>query len=136
VQTYNGGGKPTKPERSDSITFTFTAQVTPSRVLAGWDGSATPVTVHFQNSKKNDVLSVRDASTGADVATFGSVQLMGDYSATADFSGSTMTASGTTVTITLGTVKGPVKDKAKKAAMVWTAPGGTVTETGTLDTEF
>jgi hypothetical protein len=136
VQTYNGGGKPTKPEKSDSITFTFTAPVTPSLVLAGWDGSATPVTVHFQNSKKNDVLSVRDASTGADVATFGSVQLMGDYSATADFSGSTMTTNGTTVTITLGTVKGPVKDKAKKAAMVWTAPGGTVTETGALDSEF
>ena len=136
MQTYNGGGKPTKPEKSDSITFTFTAPVTPSLVLAGWDGSATPVTVHFQNSKKNDVLSVRDASTGADVATFGSVQLMGDYSATADFSGSTMTASGNTITITLGTVKGPVKDKAKKAAMIWTAPGGTVTETGALDSEF
>jgi hypothetical protein len=136
VQTYNGGGKPTKPERSDSITFTFTAPVTPSLVLAGWDGSATAVTVHFQNSKKNDVISVRDASTGADLATFGSVQLMGDYSATADFTGSMMTASASNVTIILGTVKGPVKDKAKKAAMIWTAPGGTVTETGALDTEF
>jgi chitinase len=136
VQTQNGSKKASKAEKGDSITFTFAGAVTPSLILAGWDGSATAVTVHFQNNKKNDVLTVRNASTAAQLTALGSVQLNGDYSNTADFSASTLTASGNTVTIVLGTLTGSVKENPKPAAMVWTTLGGPATESGSLDTEF
>lgn len=136
VQTQNGGSKAGKPESGDSITFTFAGTVNPALVLAGWNGGATLVTVHFQNNKKDDVLSVRNISTGATLYPLGFVALGGDYSDTADFPSSVMTASGNRITIVLGTLSGRVKDKPKAAAMVWTPPTNSVTESGPLDKEF
>ena len=136
VQTQNGGNKAAKPESGDSITFTFSGPVVPSLVLTDWDGSATLVTVHFQNSATNDVLTVRNASTAATLFPLGFVSLGSDYSDTADFSFSVMSASGNTVTIVLGTLSGRVKDKPKAGAMTWTAPTNTVIESGPLDKEF
>jgi hypothetical protein len=137
VQTQNGGSKAGKAESGDSITFTFAGTVSPALVLAGWNGGATLVTVHFQNSAKNDVLSVRTASTGATLFPLGFTSLGGDYSHTADFRFSVMTVSGNTVRIVLGTLSGFVKDnKTSGAAMVWSPPTNTVTESGPLDEEF
>jgi hypothetical protein len=136
VQTQNGGSKAGKPESGDSITFTFAGAVDPALVLAGWNGGATLVTVHFQNNAKNDVLTVRNASTGAMLYPLGFVNLGGDYSHTADFRFSVMTASGTTVRIVLGTVSGLAKENPGAAAMVWSPPTNTVTESGPPDNEF
>jgi chitinase len=136
VQTQNGGSKAGRPESGDSITFTFAGAVIPSLILAGWNGGATLVTVHFQDNAKNDVLTVRDASTGATLFPLGFVSLGGDYSHTADFRFSVMTANGNTVRVVLGTVSGLVKENPLGAAMIWTAPTNAVTESGPLDKEF
>ena len=136
VQTQNAGNKAGKAESGDSITFTFAGPVVPALVLAGWNGSPKQVTVHLQNNARNDVLTVRNASTGATLFPLGSISLGGDYSNTTDFSSSVMTAGGNTVTIVLGTLGGHVKDKAAAAAMIWTAPTTTITESGPLDNEF
>jgi chitinase len=136
VQTQNGGTKAGKPDSGDSITFTFAGPVVPSLVLAGWNGGATLVTVHLQNNAKNDVLSVRNASSGATLLPLGFVSLGGDYSNTADFRLSVMIASVNTITIVMGTLSGHVKEKPAGATMVWTAPTNTVTESGPLDKEF
>ena len=136
VQTQNGGTKAGKPDSGDSITFTFAGPVDPSLVLAGWTGGATLVTVHLQNNAKNDVLTVRNASSGATLFPLGFVSLGGDYSTTADFRFSVMTASANTITIVLGTLSGHVKEKPAGATMIWTAPTNTVTESGPLDKEF
>ena len=136
MQTRNGGNKAAKPESGDSITFTFAGPVNPALVLAGWNGGGTLVTVHFQNNAKNDVLSVRNASTGATLFPLGFVTLHGDYSDTADFRFSVMSATGNTITIVFGTLSGRVKDRPAAAAMTWTAPTNTVTESGPLDKEF
>jgi chitinase len=136
VQTQNGGTKAGKPDSGDSITFTFAGPVVPSLVLAGWDGGAALVTVHLQNNAKNDVLTVRDASSGATLLPLGFVSLGGDYSATADFQFSLMTASANSITIVLGILRGHVKEKPAGATMIWTAPTNTVTESGPLDKEF
>jgi hypothetical protein len=135
VQTRNGG-KRGKAERGDSITFTFAGAVNPLLVLAGWDGSATSATVHIQNPGKKDILTVRNSSTGTQLAALGSVQLNANYSDNVDFRGSTMTLSGNTITIVLGSQTGAVKDNAKPATMVWTTPNGSATESGALDSEF
>ncbi len=136
VQTQNSGSKAGKPESGDSITFTFAGTVNPALVLAGWNGGGTLVTVHFENNQKNDVLSVRNASTGATLFPLGFVALGGDYSNTADFRFSVMTLNGNTITIVLGTLNGHVKEKPKTATMIWSAPTNTVIESGPLDKEF
>jgi chitinase len=136
VQTQNGGSKTGKAESGDSITFTFAGAVNPALVLAGWNGGATLVTAHFQNNAKNDVLTVRNASTGATLFPLGFVSLGGNYSHTADFRFSVMTASGNTVKIVFGTLSGLVKENPKGAAMVWSPPTNTITESGPLDKEF
>jgi hypothetical protein len=137
VQTQNGGSKAGKAESGDSIIFAFAGAVNPALVLGGWSGGATLVTVHFQNDTKNDVVSIRNASTGATLFPLGFVSLGGDYSNTADVPFSVMSASGNTITVVLGTLSGHVKDKPNApAAMVWSAPTNTVTESGPLDKEF
>jgi hypothetical protein len=136
VQTQNAGSKAGKAESGDSITFTFAGAVDPALVLAGWNGGATLVTVHFQNDAKNDILTIRNASTGATLFALGFVSLGGDYSHTADFRSSVMTASGNTVRVVLGTLSGLVREQPTGAAMVWSPPTNTVTESGLLDKEF
>lgn len=136
VQTQNGGSKAGKPESGDSITFTFAGAIDPALVLAGWNGRPTLVTVHFQNNAKNDVLTVRDASTGGTLFPLGAVSLGGDYSHTADFRFSVMAASGNTVEIVLGKLNGLAKENPAGAAMAWAAPTNTVDESGPLDKEF
>jgi len=136
VQTQNSGSKAGKAESGDSITFTFAGAVDPASVLAGWNGGATLVTVHFQDNAKNDVLTVRNAATGAMLFPLGFVNLGGDYSHTADFRFSVMTASGNTVKIVFGTLSGLVKENPTGAAMVWSPPTNTITESGPLDKEF
>jgi len=136
VQTQNAGSKVGKAESGDSITYTFAGTVTPSLVLAGWSGSATLVTVHFQQNAKNDVVTVRNASTGATLFALGVLNLHGDYSNNADFTSSTMTASDNKITVVLGVLSGHVKEKASPATMVWTAPTNTVSESGSSDKEF
>ena len=136
VQTQNAGSKAGKAESGDSITFTFAGAVDPGLVFAGWNGSAKLVTVHFQNNAKDDILTIRDASTEATLFSLGFVSLGGDYSNTADFRFSVMTASANTVRIVLGTVSGLAKENPQGAAMVWSSPTNTVTESGPLDKEF
>ena len=136
VQTRNNGAQAGKAESGDSITYTFADTVQPSLVLAGWDGSATLVTVHFTNNAKNDVVSVRNASTGATLFELGFVSLHGDYTNNADFNSSVMTAGGNTITVVLGTLSGHTKEKAGAATMVWTGPANTVNESGAADKEF
>jgi hypothetical protein len=136
VQTQNAGSKAGKAESGDSITYTFAGAVTPSLVLAGWNGSATLVTVHFQQNAKNDVVTIRNASTGATLFALGYVDLHGDYSNNADFTSSVMTVNGSTITIVLGVLSGHMKEKAGPATVVWTAPTNTVSESGASDKEF
>jgi hypothetical protein len=136
VQTAKGLGhsKSGKPEAGDSITLTFAGAVVPSLVLAGWSGSATSITVHFQENGANDVVTFRNGSR--QLAALGSIALGGDYSETVDFTGSTMTASGNTIVIVLGQRVGRVRGERSNTTMVWTTPTRAVTESGAADREF
>lgn len=136
VQTGNAGPIAGKPESGDSITFTFSGTVPPSLILSGWNGAPTAVTVHFDNKGHNDTVTMRNATTGAQLTAFGSLALEGNYSANADFRNSTMTASGNTVTIVLGTPVGPLKRNTRPAAMGWVTPNGWAAESGPADIDF
>ena len=85
----------------------YAGMVNPDLILAGWDGSATAVTLRFDDNSNDDVLTVRDASGASILTGLGLIQLNGDYcGGTTLFTGSQMTLSGSTVTIVLGTVSG------------------------------
>jgi hypothetical protein len=162
IQTTNkAGGIAGRAEVDDTITFTYTEQMDPSTILAGWDGTATNVVVRLNN---------RTTGTGDDLAVYNSANTtklaLGPGGATLvvdlidrNFVGanrtfgatgtpSTMVQSGTAITVTLGTASGATTTAGAAASMRWT-PGAAatdqagnassttlVTETGAVDLDF
>ena len=137
MDAVNGSGQAGRPEAGDTLTFTYAGVVDPDLILSGWDGSATPVTVRFDDNNTHDVLTVRDPSDGSVLTGLGQIQLNGDYcGGTTLFTGSQMTLSGSTVTIVLGTGSGtPSRDPSAKD-MVWSTSQGSATESGHPDSNF
>ena len=137
MDAVNGSGQQGRPETGDTVTFTYAGVVDPDLILSGWDGSATSVTVRFDDNTNDDVLTVRDPSDGSILTGLGQVELNGDYcGGTTLFTGSQMTLTGSTVTIVLGAVSGtPSRDPSAKG-MVWTTPHGSATELGHPDSNF
>jgi len=153
VQAANGGATVGKPEAGDTITLTFSEQIDPESVLAGWTGSATNVVVRIVNQGGGDRLTIRNAANTA-ALPLGTVNLTGtnyvtvdrDFGATG--TASSMVQSGASITITLGTPSGATGTQAGTGAMSWT-PVATPTdragnacsttvanETGAADVEF
>jgi hypothetical protein len=111
------GGTSGKAEKGDTVSFVFNKGPDPGSIVSGWDGSGTQsVTVSIADSASNDVLSVGGA-------TIGSVALQGDYTTsgrTTTFTGSSMSVSGSTVTIVLGTDSaGSAATESSKNKPVW-----------------
>ncbi len=121
-ETSNASGGTTgRAEKGDTVSFVFNKAVDPSSVVSGWDGSGSKaVTVSIADSSSNDLLSVSGA-------TVGSVALQGNYTnsgKTTTFTGSSLTVSGSTVTIVLGTDSGGnAKTETAKKKPVWTPSG-------------
>lgn len=110
------GGTSGKAEKGDTVTFTFNKAPEPSSIVSGWDGSGTrSVTVSIADNKNNDTLTVSGA-------TIGSVALQGNYTTkTTTFTESSMSQSGSAVTIVLGTDStGSASTETGKAKPVWT----------------
>jgi hypothetical protein len=155
VQTTNAtGGTAGRPEQNDTITFTFSEPIDPESVLAGWTGSATGVVVRINNNTPtNDQLQVFNAANSTQLP-LGNVNLgRTDYlnaNRTYGVTGtaSSMSMSGNSVTIVLGSASGAGQTAAANGTMVWT-PSATATdragnavsaanvnESGTADKEF
>ncbi|HKY74544.1 MAG TPA: hypothetical protein VJS45_00275 [Acidimicrobiia bacterium] len=118
ISTGNtGGGNQGLAEAGDTITFTFSEQIDPQSILAGWTGASTNVTVEFQDGGCLLVLCGSDSFTIPGLP-FGTVDLAsaGYYGCTvigivcdktpASFVNSAMVASANTITITLGARSG------------------------------
>lgn len=136
IQTANGGATIGKPETGDSVTFTFAAAVTPSLILSGWDGSGRSVTAHFDHDAIVSSLVIEE-SGGTPIVALGTLALNAHYTNALDFTNSTMTASGSSITVTLGS-EGPggVHTILIPSTTTWTAPTGSATESGLPDVEF
>lgn len=117
IETANGsGGTEGKPEKGDSISFEFNNIPEAKTIVSGWNGTGTKsVTVSIAANSSNDLLTFSGA-------TIGSVELKGDFteSSSLTFSGSTMSLSGSTVTIVLGAVSGTAKLNTAKTKAIWT----------------
>ena len=142
VQTANGGSNGLA-EQGDSVTLTFSEPVEPGSILAGWSGSATSVVVRIADNSLlglglgNDVVQVFNAANTT-ALPLGKVDLgRTDYATGlvggsikfgASGTASTMTMSGSTVTIVLGTYEGEGLLGSNRAAA---AGSGTMTWTPT-----
>jgi len=114
----HSGGTAGKAEKGDTVTYTFNKAVDPASIVSGWDGSGTKsVTVSIADSASNDALTVSGA-------TIGSVALGGNFTTsgkTTTFTSSTLSVSGETVTVVLGTDSaGNAKSETSKTKPVWT----------------
>jgi hypothetical protein len=163
VQTANGTGTAGRLDSGDTISFTYSTRMNPASLSAGWDGSATAVTLRVRDgaligATSGDALDI--LRSGAAV-NLGSVDLRGDYVKTkktsqwnATMTATTVTVNGlpvTVVQVVVGTLStgGALRTVATTAGanMIWTPSslatdlGGTtssiapVTETGGLDRE-
>lgn len=83
----------------------------------------------------DDTLTVRDPFDAA-LSELGSIQANRDWASSAEFTGSQMTLSGSTITIVLGTLSGTISCDPSAKALVWTTPYGTATESGHADSNF
>ena len=149
IQTANNGSTVGRAETGDTITYTFSEAMDPSSILSGWTGSATSVTLRLNNVGGGDTVTVFDSANTSQL-NLGSVDLSrtGYTTATVSFSNSTMTMTGSTITIVLGTPNGATRTASNKGGMVWSpstaatdlagnaCSAATATESGILDKEF
>jgi hypothetical protein len=117
VQSANAGVTAGRPEATDTITFTYSEPIDPDSVLSGWDGSATNVVARLTNGViVNDTLRIYDPSDTTQlplgVTDLGRNDYVGGVVAGvilrfgATGTPSTMTRSGNSITIVLGTASG------------------------------
>jgi hypothetical protein len=151
LQLIDQAGTIGRPEETDQMVFTYSEPMAPDSFLAGWNGSPTNVVVRGANTSTNDQLTVYDATntTLLPLGTIFAGDVMGG-AGTFGLSGnpSVMVMSGTTVTITLGTVAGNTRrDGSARRTSVMPVVGPTdiagnaldiavITESGPLDHNF
>jgi hypothetical protein len=123
------GGIAGRPEAGDVFTLSTSDTLDTFTLLANWTGAATTVQLRFVQQGGGDRIQVWD-SAGTTQLPFGTINTnRNDFTtSTLSFNGSTMTQSGTSITITLGApVVGTVTTVGAGANMAWT-PSATVTD--------
>jgi hypothetical protein len=152
VQSANGGTLE-RIDAGDTITFTWSEPMAPASILAGWAGGSTPIRARVNNVFTADTLDLYNSAGTTKlnvVAATQALRLQADWvTTTADFNAS-MTMTGSSVTVTIGTlISGtPRTGVTTTANMLWNpstlatdvvgnaASATLLTETGTLDRDF
>ena len=134
VQPIQGGGQSGRPATNDLITFTWSENIDPESVLAGWTGASTGVVVRITKTGANDTLTVWNATNTVQLP-LGSVALGADYvtvNSTWGASGtaSAMVRSGTNITVTFGTEAGTTVRVNSNITAVWTPSTATTDAAG------
>jgi Bacterial Ig domain len=125
VQVANGSGTAHKMDAGDTLTFTWSEAMSANSILAGWNGSATAVTVRATDAGTADTLSIYNAANTTRLRITSGAQNLLLRADRTDAAGATFAAtavlSGNRVTITLGALQGGnSKLSTKTAAMAWT----------------
>ena len=109
--TNHPGGILGKAETADTINFIYSEPIDPNSVIAGWDGTGTSVTLRLLNAGGGggDRVQIWDA-TNTTQLPLGVVRLgsTGYTASSVNFTNSTMTISGNTITVVLGAPSGAV----------------------------
>lgn len=163
IQTTNvSGGTNGMAELGDTVIFTYSEQLNPASILAGWNGTSQAAVIRILDGGCTLVLCSDDSfsmeTTGGAALPFGSVNLSRiDYNGDGIGLGkdadlvfnATMVRSGSGITITLGSkTLGSANTAGGNATMSWSstttpsdragnpATGNTVNESGGADKEF
>jgi hypothetical protein len=147
IQTGVTGTTAGQPQQGDTLVFTFSEQIAPGTIVAGWNGTGTQnVTVTMDTGNH---LSITGATLINGFVTLGGAGYI-QSGKTVVFSNSTIAQSGTTLTLTLGTPDKPQFTQSGSAGnSSWPVAAGltdiagntlatpvTKTETGGSDAEF
>lgn len=160
IQTVNGGTTSGKLEAGDKIVFTFSQQVDPATILAGWNGTARTVVARIRDGQLSGAGAKADDLT-VDSANLGTVKLNGNFvknlknvPLTSTMTIATQSVNGvvrSVVTIALNVSPAQVDVSAAattSAAMTWMPSSSAkdvfgracstavVTESGSLDKDF
>lgn len=159
VRTANRtGGIAGRPELGDTMTFTYSEPIDAISLVAAWDGdAATNVVVRLANGSAfagtNDAMTVYNA-TNTTLLPLGTIDLgRRDFASAARTFGasgtpSTLTMTGSEVTVTLGTASGATTTASATGSLRWTPGTGTtdragnpigtaaLVETGVADRDF
>ena len=104
IQTGVTGTTAGQPQQGDTLVFTFSEQIAPGSIVAGWNGTGTQnVTVTMDTGNH---LSITGATLINGFITLGGANYI-QAGKTVVFSNSTIAQSGSTVTLTLGTPDKP-----------------------------
>ena len=152
VQAGNGGLTAGRLEAGDWIRLTWTETIAPASVLTGWNGTSQAVRVRVTNAGTNDQLDFYNAAGTTRlnlVATSADLKLGGDFVTTDSDFNATISQSGASITVTLGSqIPGGTLTTAVAGTMTWkpsasatdvTGHASTttqVTETGGSDLDF
>jgi hypothetical protein len=152
VQSTNGGTND-RLDSGDRVIFTFSAQIAPSSILSGWNGTSTAIRVRVNDSGSSDSIELYDAAntTPLNLLAIGTALMInGNHVSQTSLFNATIERSGSTVTVTIGSlIAGAVRNNATGSdPMVWqtnpamTDTSGrplfptTVTESGSPDVDF
>jgi chitinase len=151
VQTGNGGGTNGLIQTGDTITLTYSEPIVPATVVSGWTGSSRAIKVRIASADTVDFYDGNDTTRLNLTSTAADLTLGGDYVATATTFDATMTMSGNSITITLGTLTSGTRNTLVSPAtttMTWKPSASAtdlsghgvstalVTESGTADLDF
>jgi hypothetical protein len=151
VTTTNGGSTQGRLEQNDTITFTFSEQMAPASILAGWTGTSTAIRVYITNGTTTDTMDFRNSAGTTRLNLTGSASdlNLGASFVTSDavFNGA-IKQTGATITVTLGSRISGTVTTANAGTITWRPsalatnltgiPALTtqVTETGASDKDF
>lgn len=124
--TNRAGGTAGRPETGDVLTYTYSEALLPGTVLAGWTGASTNVIVRITQAANNDPVTVLSGTT--QLTALGSLATGRNFvTLTSNFNNSKMMMSGSTITITLGTLAlgGLVNTASTVGDLTWTIPADT-----------
>jgi hypothetical protein len=123
VQTPVTGATAGRLEAGDQIRLTFSEPVAPASVVAGWTGGSQAIRVSVANDGINDRMDFLDSTGAARLNLVNSatdLQLGGNFVTGTTLFDATMTRSGSSITITLGSfISGALTTNALVGTMSW-----------------
>lgn len=137
VQASNGGATPGRLEAGDQLSLVYDEQMDPPSILAGWTGASTNVVVRVADHGGSDKLTIWNAGNASQLP-FGTIDLARKDYVTADVTfgatgtASTMTRSGSSILIRLGTPSSTtaITTAAAAGTLSWSASNGPTDHAG------
>ncbi len=120
VTAGNGGATAGRLQQYDWIRFTWSEPIAPASILSGWTGTSQAITVRVRNNASNDEMHFYSGATQLNlVLSATDLKLGGNFVSNDVVFNGTMTQSGNSITVTLGTLVSGTVQTAASSTMTW-----------------